>query len=463
MLRWVDVSRWQVERANPLTPALAKAADYDIVNLAMTGGRGYVAGGWFEAYAKASAAVGLGRSTYHWLDGRTSGAAQAAVNISRLRNTFGAALEGFAHCVDVEETGEHGITPPKWQHVYDYVGTMQEAIGRPVAVYSADWWWRPKAWPGSTLTPFVMGMPNAGSRGAYPGDTSDDWVAGWGGWPEFAILQWGVRPLPGTGDCSLSVIRDPAVWAAMTGGPPVATLVPCLDALRSEFNRSFPQRDKGSDGWIGDTAHSSRASDHNPDARGIVHAIDVDEDLKAPGVTMPECVAEIIRRHRDGEDNRLTYVIYEKKIYSASQEWRARDYTGANPHDKHAHFSASSTRARETNRAPFGVEDLVKDSDRDDIVKRTTAAVVAALGERTAAVDAPTAKQVADAVIRADVDWSDGTYSLAGAVFDAKKNSKTANDQLTLLAEKVDAMQETLDQIVTAAAPDVPPAGPTES
>jgi hypothetical protein len=159
----------------------------------------------------------------------------------------------------------------------------------------------------------------------------------------------------------------------------MATLVPSLDALRSEFNRNFPRRDKASDGWIGDAAHQSGTSDHNPDSRGIVHAIDVDEDLRAPGATMRECVEEVVRRHRAGQDNRITYVIYERTIWSASYDWRPRSYSGSNPHDKHAHFSASYVRARETSRKPFGVEDIVTQADRDDIVNRVVARLRAEL------------------------------------------------------------------------------------
>jgi hypothetical protein len=156
----------------------------------------------------------------------------------------------------------------------------------------------------------------------------------------------------------------------------MAVLVPCLDALRAEFNRNFPGRDKASDGWIGDPAHAASTSDHNPDANGVVHAIDVDEDLRAPGATMRECVEEVVRRHRIGLDDRLTYVIYERTIWSASYDWLPRAYTLSNPHDRHAHFSAKRGAG---SRRPFGVEDIVTQADRDDIVNRVVARLKAEL------------------------------------------------------------------------------------
>ncbi len=35
--------------------------------------------------------------------------------------------------------------------------------------------------------------------------------------------------------------------------------------LREQIDDSFPDRDRASDGWIGDTRHAARKSDHNPD------------------------------------------------------------------------------------------------------------------------------------------------------------------------------------------------------
>jgi len=371
MIRLVDVSRWQVERSDPLDLAQAKSVGYSIANLALTGGRGYVAGSWLANQMTYATALGMGRSTYHWLDGRTSGVEQAETNLARLRNLFGVRLERFGHVVDVEEDGKNGIAPPTWAHVHDYVGTMQEALGRPIAIYSADYWWKPRGWSGASLTPYLMGPPNTPVQ-AEPAADSPAWAAGWGGWRSFSILQWGVRPLPGTGGCSLSLIRDPAVWAAMSGGDPMPptpswVLVPCLVALREEFNRVSPTRDKASDGSIGDAAHAQDSSDHNPDETGKtpftdsdavneVHAIDIDDSGPWPAPGWFDAKVEAIRRaHAEGRDVRLQNIIRNGRIASRSWGWAWRPYTGANPHDKHAHFSARYTTEQENDTRPWGV------------------------------------------------------------------------------------------------------------
>lgn len=147
----------------------------------------------------------------------------------------------------------------------------------------------------------------------------------------------------------------------------MATLAPCLAALRAEFNLIAPARDKASDGWIGDPAHQASKSDHNPDARGLVHAIDVDRDLRN-GLTIQQVVDHLVARCRSGAERRLTYVIYNRRIASPVQNWAWRRYTGANPHDKHAHFSASYTTAHENDTSSWHLEDLVA-LTTDDIEK----------------------------------------------------------------------------------------------
>lgn len=135
------------------------------------------------------------------------------------------------------------------------------------------------------------------------------------------------------------------------------SLVPCLIALKAEFDHLAPGRDKESDGWIGDLAHQASKSDHNPDSRRLVHAIDVDKDLSGP-VSMEQCVQAIVLRHRRGLDDRLQNIIWNGKIWSRSWGWTARTYTGANQHRKHAHFSARYTTAQEQDVRPWGVAAL---------------------------------------------------------------------------------------------------------
>ena len=131
-------------------------------------------------------------------------------------------------------------------------------------------------------------------------------------------------------------------------------LIPCLKALFADFDRIAPSRDHASDGSIGDAAHQHEVSDHNPDETGSVpihdadhinevHAIDVDDDLRESDLTMEKCVQFLLARCRSGAEKRLRYIIYNRRIWSASSGWVQKTYTGASPHTEHAHFSASYT------------------------------------------------------------------------------------------------------------------------
>ena len=112
-------------------------------------------------------------------------------------------------------------------------------------------------------------------------------------------------------------------------------LAPSLVRLRSEVNALWPRRSKASDGWIGDTAHSARKSDHNPDysAGGIVRAIDVTN----AGIDVDAFVFSVIR------DARTRYVITRGRIWTREAGWRK--YTGPNGHHHHVHVSVRSTKS----------------------------------------------------------------------------------------------------------------------
>jgi hypothetical protein len=112
-----------------------------------------------------------------------------------------------------------------------------------------------------------------------------------------------------------------------------------LNLLREEVNQSAPNRSKRSDGSIGDAAHSSRTSDHNPcSCHQAVCARDITHDPK--GGFDSYAFADWLRlRCQSGVEDRVKYVISNSRIASPRNGWVWRSYTGANPHDKHVHVS----------------------------------------------------------------------------------------------------------------------------
>ncbi len=114
-----------------------------------------------------------------------------------------------------------------------------------------------------------------------------------------------------------------------------------LDALLAQINARFPNRDKSSDGGIGNAEHSARTSDHNPDTDGIVKARDFTHD-PAHGLDS-ESLAEALVASKD---ERIKYIISNRKICSGTgqkeQAWKWRPYPvppNKNPHSHHVHVS----------------------------------------------------------------------------------------------------------------------------
>jgi hypothetical protein len=111
--------------------------------------------------------------------------------------------------------------------------------------------------------------------------------------------------------------------------------------LRLQVDDSYPDRDRTSDGWIGDVRHSARPSDHNPDAAGIVRAIDIDRDLsgKAKPDLMPDLADQIRLYAKRDKSKRISYIIFAGRIASPRLGWRWRKYSGINAHNSHLHCS----------------------------------------------------------------------------------------------------------------------------
>jgi len=110
--------------------------------------------------------------------------------------------------------------------------------------------------------------------------------------------------------------------------------------LRDQINETWLDRDKRSDGWIGDSKHALRTtkSDHNPRPdTGEVCALDIDAGLSnEQGISY--ALADQLRLTAK-KDKRISYIIFSKKICSNKSLWRWVKYRGINPHDKHIHIS----------------------------------------------------------------------------------------------------------------------------
>ena len=124
--------------------------------------------------------------------------------------------------------------------------------------------------------------------------------------------------------------------------------------LRDQINRRWPKRDKRTDGWIADRAHSLRISDHNPNKAGVVHAIDIDENMgkgrNRNGRTAKRLANQLLEYASSGLPGakRLKYVVYENRIASGTYRktfwsWRHGNYG----HTAHIHVSFTSAADRD--------------------------------------------------------------------------------------------------------------------
>src|SRR5690606_29393833 len=117
-----------------------------------------------------------------------------------------------------------------------------------------------------------------------------------------------------------------------------------LDVLLDEINAHAPKRSKVSDGSIGDTAHSARTSDHNPNAAGVARARDFTHD-PAGGLDCNDLAERLARLLRSNHPAMATgaYIIWNRRIISRDrlrEGWRP--YTGSNGHTKHLHLSVTT-------------------------------------------------------------------------------------------------------------------------
>ncbi|QIY93195.1 SH3 domain-containing protein [Streptomyces sp. S1D4-11] len=107
-----------------------------------------------------------------------------------------------------------------------------------------------------------------------------------------------------------------------------------LETLLRQINARYPGRSILSDGSIGDAAHQTRDSDHNPwYGPGIVTARDFTHD-PAHGLDIQQVADQLL----DSRDARIKYVVANRRI-ATRNDWQWGPYDGPNPHEKHFHLS----------------------------------------------------------------------------------------------------------------------------
>lgn len=127
---------------------------------------------------------------------------------------------------------------------------------------------------------------------------------------------------------------------------PTPKEAPVLQLLKSSLDGRWPERDRKSDGWIGDTAHQGQKSDHNPDSKsGVVRARDIDKD----GIHVPTVLGALMIHPS------TSYVIHDERIYRRSDSFQPRKYEGSNPHHSHIHESIMSSPNSENSKTDFSL------------------------------------------------------------------------------------------------------------
>lgn len=108
----------------------------------------------------------------------------------------------------------------------------------------------------------------------------------------------------------------------------MATPAPSCKKALTDATTSWPNRNRASDGIMGDAAHQARPSDHN-----LGNAFDLTHDV-ANGVDC-RVLSRLVM-----DDPRVKYIIFAGQVYRTyrpAQGWST--YTGPNSHHHHMHVS----------------------------------------------------------------------------------------------------------------------------
>ncbi len=126
----------------------------------------------------------------------------------------------------------------------------------------------------------------------------------------------------------------------------MAYLVASLKDVFNELDTVWPNRDRRTDGWIGDKNHCPGTSAHCADSQGRVRAIDVDKDGIDTGLVIFRLshYPMVIR-----------YINYNYQQFHADNNFEPVKLKDKNPHTGHMHIEVQKTTAAYNYRGGFGI------------------------------------------------------------------------------------------------------------
>lgn len=206
-----------------------------------------------------------------------------------------------------------------------------------------------------------------------------------------------------------------------------------LIVLRNQVNAAYPNRNRLSDGTIGDAAHALVKSEHNPNSEGVVTAMDITHD-PANGADMNVFAQSLIT------DPRTWYVIFNRRIW---EDGAWAPYNGSNPHDKHLHISTKQNKASYDDTRVWPLKE-------DDLAVITIDAVVA-LSIATTGKQPSTAeerKYIGQPATQENLDGLITYYAQKSRIRDLEKALESAkagvSPQQTAAEKAVEALKEAL-------------------
>lgn len=139
-------------------------------------------------------------------------------------------------------------------------------------------------------------------------------------------------------------------------------LAKSLITLHTQVDARWPNRNKASDGTIGDSAHAAVKSEHNPNNAGVVTAIDITHD-PASGADMQVLANELVA----SGDTRIWYIIFNRRIWEDGS-WTP--YSGtSDPHTNHLHLSTNQNQYSYDDPSPWNINNQGGNVSRDAITE----------------------------------------------------------------------------------------------